>query len=389
MGEPYRISAIIPLFNGEAYIGKSIDSLLGQSIPIDEIIIIDDKSTDQSLATVRALKKGNEKIKIFHNSINKGSSYSRNLGIKKSSGNYLLFLDQDDYISPDFVKEILGHLIKVPSEMEVAAIHTSYFIVDDHGCNPIFSSVEAIDPDEFLGYQFVRNRILSNSGTVVKKSILKQVGVFDESLKFSQDWDLWLRIGRVGIFNYLPKPLTYIRRHKDNTSNNIDGFLRDEKSILKKYDLKFIESQISGRRLSNYLNSLSFISILLRLGEYEIIEDRLKKINPDDNSQTEHHFYFGLHYYYLRKLEMAVLSFNQVSSDSSYYHSAQNNLSAIYILKNDKKSAYRVLNKLLKNKPNFQDALHNLKLLDSLVLESSRAKITTRPLRNILYSYRG
>ena len=242
----FKVSAIVPLFNGEQFISESIESLLSQTCPIDEIIVIDDKSTDQGLEKVQKLAEANQTIKLLRNSSNKGSSHCRNIGIKESSGDYVLFLDQDDYLCANFNDEVRNYLRKQQSN-EIVGIHTSYFIIDENGDNSTEYSDKQIQPDEFLGYQFVRNRILSNSGAVIKKNVFEKAGLYDESLKFSQDWDLWLRIGRIGTFCYLDKALTFIRRHSKNTSARIDGFLTDEKRILEKYDLEFIKKTISSR----------------------------------------------------------------------------------------------------------------------------------------------
>ena len=90
----FRVSAIVPLFNGERFISQALESLLSQTQPIDEIIVIDDKSTDRGLEKVQKLTEANETVKLLKNSENKGSSHCRNLGIKESSGDYVLFLDQ-------------------------------------------------------------------------------------------------------------------------------------------------------------------------------------------------------------------------------------------------------------------------------------------------------
>ena len=382
----FKLSAIVPLFNGEQFISESIESLLSQTHPIDEIIVIDDKSTDRGLEKVQKLTETNETVKLLKNSENKGSSHCRNLGIKESSGEYVLFLDQDDYLAPSFIDETKNHLNQ-HSGKEVAGLHTSYFIVDEKGEITAETSYKEIHSEEFLGYQFVRNRILSNSGTVVKKSVLEQTGFYDESLKFSQDWDLWLRIGKLGIFSYLKKPLTHIRRHSNNTSSEIDGFLEDEKRILKKYDLGFIKELICKRNFSIYSNLVDYISILFRLDHWKSITKELEQLNKEYRDHYDHHFYFGLLHYNEEKWSEAIKCFQKIPFSSRYFYSAQNNLAASFILIKDLKSAKKILNEILLQKPNFQDAEHNLKQTSPKGRRALNLKITTRPLRSSLYQY--
>jgi glycosyltransferase involved in cell wall biosynthesis len=381
-----NISAIVPLFNGEQFISEALESLLSQTHPIDEIIIIDDKSTDQSLEKVQKLIETNETIKLLKNSSNKGSSHCRNLGIKESSGDYVLFLDQDDYLAPSFIDETNNHLNQHRGK-EVAGLHTSYFIVDEKGEITAETSYKEIQPEEFLGYQFVRNRILSNSGTVVKKSVLEQTGFYDESLKFSQDWDLCLRIGKLGMFSYLKKPLTHIRRHSNNTSSKIDGFLSDERTILQKYDLEFIRQSIDCRKLSAYENEMAFLSILHRLGSLGKLELELSKTKKSHPEHSDHHFYKGLINHQAGNLVEAIKSFGKIRPQSEYFQPALNNMAALHILANDLEKAVELLSKITSERPDYQDAMSNQMLACSENPRHYDPIITTRPLREALYSY--
>ena len=105
-------SIIVPTYNSENYINKCIDSIQSQKISKKEyeIIIVDDFSKDRTLKICKKLKKKNNYIKIIHNKINMGVSYSRNIGIKKSGGKYIIFLDSDDELkknSLNYIKRIL------------------------------------------------------------------------------------------------------------------------------------------------------------------------------------------------------------------------------------------------------------------------------------------
>ena len=381
-----RVSVVIPLFNGERFIDEAIASLTGQSHPPTEIIVIDDKGTDRGAEMVRSLADENKIIKLFQNEANKGSSFCRNLGIKKSKGDFVLFLDQDDYLGPSFIEEV-GLLLQTEREEEASAVHTSYYIVDQGGENPMKVACTEIKPDEFLGYQFERNRILSNSGVVVRKSILRKAGLFDENLKYSQDWDLWLRIGKFGNFYHLGKPLTFIRRHEANTSRRIEGFLEDERDILGKHNLDFIRESVFLRRLSPYENKVSFLGILHRLGEFRKLKDELSSIQVKYPDLSDHRFYAGLLEYCEKRFEEAVQSFGMIIPSSRYYHSARNNLGALLILLGDYRKAIETLAPLTRERPEYQDASKNHELAVEGLSVDHGPIITTRPLREALYCY--
>ncbi len=382
----FNISAIVPLFNGEQFISEALESLLGQTQPIDEIIIIDDKSTDRGLQKAQKLADANETVKLLRNSSNKGSSRCRNLGIKESSGDYVLFLDQDDYLAPSFIEETNNHLNQHTGK-EIAGLHTSYFIVDEKSEITAETSYKEIQPKEFLGYQFVRNRILSNSGTVLKKSVLEQTGLYDESLKFSQDWDLWLRIGKHGKFSYHKKTLTYIRRHANNTSKAIDGFLNDEKIILKKYNLEFIRKTIFQRKLSRYDNEVSFLSILYRMDNLQILKKTIDRLELDYPIFFDQYFFKGLLLLKELNINDAIESFEMIIPSSKFYLPAQNNIASIYILQGDHTRACKILEFITRERPDYQDASKNYISARKKYYFTPKPIITCRPLRDALYSY--
>ena len=382
----FKVSAIVPLFNGERFISESVGSLLSQTHPIDEIIIIDDKSTDRGLEKVLKLTEINSTVKLLRNSVNKGSSHCRNLGIKESSGDYVLFLDQDDYLCSNFNSEVREHLGKNQNK-EVAGLHTSYFIVDEKGEKTAETSYKEIQPEEFLGYQFVRNRILSNSGAVIKKSILEQTGFYDESLKFSQDWDLWLRIGKTGMFSYVKKPLTYIRRHSSNTSSKIDGFLSDEKRILRKYNLEFIQKTIFQRKLSRHDNEVSFLCILYRTDNLQILKKKIDKLVSEYPNFFDHYFFKGLLFLKELKLNDAIESFEMIIPSSNFYLPAQNNIATSLILQGEHTKACKILECLTSERPDYQDANKNYALAQKRNHVTQQPIISTRPLRKNLFLY--
>lgn len=101
------ISVIIPAYNSELYIERAIKSILSQKYNNLELIIIDDASKDSTLERCTYFSKVDSRIKVIHLEENRGVSYARNLGIDTASGEYLIFVDSDDYISSDFISNLL------------------------------------------------------------------------------------------------------------------------------------------------------------------------------------------------------------------------------------------------------------------------------------------
>lgn len=122
-----KISIIIPTFNYDKYIARAIRSCIEQSVPKTdfEIIIINDDSGD---STKYILESYGHWIQVIENSENKGLPYSRNRGIMSATGEYIVNLDADDYLHPDFLKICYLYMELNQSD----AVATDYFLVDDN-----------------------------------------------------------------------------------------------------------------------------------------------------------------------------------------------------------------------------------------------------------------
>lgn len=185
-------SVIIPLYNKEAYIQQTIDSILNQSFTDFELIIVDDASTDDSL--VLAKKYTSEKIIFIKHAKNKGLAATRNTGIKQASSSYITFLDADDYWKPNFLKTI-HELIISYSEARIFA--TNYdedwkgkILVPNNGTNNL--------PRDFSGYiDFFKlnigQGIYCHGSVCFHRELFEKIGLYNEQIEFSEDIDFNIR----------------------------------------------------------------------------------------------------------------------------------------------------------------------------------------------------
>lgn len=118
-----KVSVIVPVYNTEKYLRRCLDSLVNQTLDDIEIIIIDDKSPDNSALIIDEYKeKHDNKIKVIHNKNNKGIGYNRNIGIKKSSGKYVVFVDSDDYLDKDNLEKMYDYSEKNKTDITVCML---------------------------------------------------------------------------------------------------------------------------------------------------------------------------------------------------------------------------------------------------------------------------
>lgn len=188
-----KFSVVIPLYNKEKYIEATIRSVLGQSCQEFEVLVVDDGSTDGSLALAEAF--ASDRVHIIRQE-NQGVSVARNTGIEHASGEFICFLDADDQWRPEYLATIDALTNQYPeSDMFVTAyavnmgggkVHYSTRLEPETGCVPSYWLTLA------RGYDFVWT-----SATVIRRETLIRAGLFKPGEKIGQDLDMWARVARI------------------------------------------------------------------------------------------------------------------------------------------------------------------------------------------------
>ncbi len=120
------ISVIIPSYNNEKYLSKCLDSILNQTYSNLEIIIVDDCSTDNSFSVLEKYSKKNKQIRVYKNNTNSGAGYCRNFGLRSAKGNYISFIDSDDYIEENFYEKLYSKIKEEDSDLAICDIYIRY-----------------------------------------------------------------------------------------------------------------------------------------------------------------------------------------------------------------------------------------------------------------------
>lgn len=208
-----KVSVIIPLYNQKQFIGDAINSVLNQTYSSTEIIVVNDGSTDNPFST---LEKYKGSITII-NQKNKGLAGARNAGIKYSSGEYIQFLDADDFLNKDKIKLQLEF-----SKIQEAILSYCEIAQYDNDSNHSYLGYIGEVEDMFSClYNFWQPYPLPVHSLLVKREIFKKFGLFDEELKACEDRYFLSRIAAAGIkFNYFPFIGGFRRIHKCNMNKD-------------------------------------------------------------------------------------------------------------------------------------------------------------------------
>jgi len=183
-----KITVIVPVYNRQHTIKRTIDSILSQSYKAEEIIVVDDGSTD---GTGEILKGYGDRITCLHLPQNSGPSRARNLGIKHARTEWIAFMDSDDCWDRDKLKRQVEYLKKYPFYEIMQS--EEIWIRKGVRVNPCKHHKKPIG---WIWEQSLERCLVSPSGVLVKKALLEQYGMFDESLPACEDYDLWLKISR-------------------------------------------------------------------------------------------------------------------------------------------------------------------------------------------------
>ncbi len=250
------VSIVIPVFNAEKTIYNCINDVLNQTFKNFEIVIINDGSTDNSLQICNDFALRDERIKIFSN-MNHGVSYSRNYGIKKSQGRYLVFVDSDDRCP----NTMLETLLKFNNGEFVLSNISDYYKNSLHSENDIYAYEGQYLLSEFLEKVFVFNNIKHFTGAIYAKLfdllIIKNNKIFfDENLNYAEDF-LFI----VTYLKFAPKikiiPITtyhytiYVKNsltQKNFHNTDVYNFWKQRVYVYKKYE------ELMSSFCRNYIN---------------------------------------------------------------------------------------------------------------------------------------
>lgn len=195
-----KVSAVIPCFNQGNFIDDAVNSLLTQSFAVDEIIIINDGSTD-SFTNQKLKNYDKPRTKVIVTA-NQGLAAARNLGIKTATGDYIIVLDADD----EFDKSFVYKAVNILNTDKKIAVVSSWVI--GFGSNDFFWKMKGGASGDFL---YKNNSV---SAAIFRKSVWEMVGGYDEMMVYGgEDWDFWIKITGLGFkIHIIPEPLFFYRQ---------------------------------------------------------------------------------------------------------------------------------------------------------------------------------
>ncbi|MBD2385715.1 glycosyltransferase [Cylindrospermum sp. FACHB-282] len=218
-----NITVIIPAYNSEKTIKRTIESVLNQTVSNFELIVINDGSQDSTLDIISQLNDTRIKVFSFDNA---GGNVSRNRGLNLAVGEFVSFLDADDIWKAD---KLASQLIALQENPQAAVAYSWTDYIDENDEIVLSGTHIAVNGDVYENL-LVTNFLENGSNPLIRREALIALGGFDESLSAAQDWDMWLRLACKFEFVCVPSVQILYRISSNSVSSNL---VRQEKACLK------------------------------------------------------------------------------------------------------------------------------------------------------------
>lgn len=246
------VSVIIPTHNRKEWLVEAIHSVIAQTVEVSEIIVVDDNSSEDIVACVKESFPA-QNINVIRNTANLGPGASRNIGVSKSSGKYIAFLDSDDIWVANKIEKQLAVFHQLGESIGFVG----------GGCDYMNAAGEKngniTHPPSHAGYEdFIFQIKMPGSGSnnLILKSAFDEVGGFKENLKRAEDKHLWLKLLKSYQVGYVPEVTATIRIHSTERLHS------DERITLS--NRLEVDSEIENPTLRKKAEAFSYYAVFLR-----------------------------------------------------------------------------------------------------------------------------
>ena len=293
------VSAVIALYNGEEHIIDAIESILAQTVQVQEIIIVDDGSSDNSSQVIDDYLAESQSacsiVKKFSQP-NKGQGSARNKGVAEATGELIGFLDQDDTWEPTHIAEMVSNFTNRPT---LGWVYTDFNEIDEstrYIRRQFLAKHKYIPPQNSLFSLISQDLMMLPSASLIRRKALIAVNGFDSQFRGYEDDDLFIRLFVDGWdFQYIPSGLVNYRIHQNNSSRNLSfpqsrmKFYRKYKNFFDRdseYFHKFFFNHLAPRIISSNIQDAAIAARSHNEPARKFASDSLKEIFED----TGHNF---------------------------------------------------------------------------------------------------
>lgn len=278
-----RFSVIIPLYNKAPYVHKAVQSVLSQTFSDYEVIIVDDGSKDNSAEIVLQVIEGHENCRLLKQE-NAGVSMARNNGVAASHGDYLCFLDADDWWEPSFLEEMSILIEEFP---EAGIYGVNYTIVNETKQKTRVAKIGVEDGfvkgyiNYCKAYASTMYMPLTSISVAIPRRVFEEVKGFPPGIKLGEDFLLWIRIALSYPVAFLNKPLAYYNQDVDVANRGTNHLYEPSEHML--WNLSFLEPlELTDKDYKHLVDQLRVYGLMPYLIDKRTTEAARKELEKVD-----------------------------------------------------------------------------------------------------------
>lgn len=269
MEEKY-VSIVLPTYNRAHSILKSVESILRQTYPYWELLVIDDGSTDNTKEIIADIAASDTRVRYFGQLQNRGVSAARNEGIRLAQYEYIAFQDSDDIWKEDKLQKQMRIFEDNP---EVGMVYCSYEGIKADG-------TRVVVPDVSVGVQNLQGRmydrlllgnVIGGPTAVIRKDCLEKCQVegqyFDENLTCLEDWELFLRIARHSELGFAAEPLLTADIHEGGVSSRVGGYFHARCVMVARHKEALLKYGIFNQAVEQILMMAKHMGVFDQVGQ--------------------------------------------------------------------------------------------------------------------------
>ena len=247
-GSNDKISVIIPTYNRAHTLTKAIRSIQDQTHPVDEIIIVDDASSDNTEQIVGMID--DDRLLYFRLEKNRGAGGARNYGVSQAKNGIIAFLDSDDVWHPDKLEKQITHMM---SHLEYNLVYSAY--VRHYPSSDLIVPNMTGDnlPEGYILSDLLFENTVSTQTILMTKSLFEEAGGFDEALRSLEDWDLAIRCAKLGPLGFVPEVLVDADYLDDALTSNMDEYFKSRCVMMKKYRQEYLDTETFNKTAGSIL----------------------------------------------------------------------------------------------------------------------------------------
>lgn len=204
-----KVSIVIPVYNGSNYLREAIDSALAQTYKNMEVIVVNDGSNDGG-KTEEIAKSYDDKIRYFFKE-NGGVASALNLGIREMTGDYFSWLSHDDVYLPN---KLEAQVFALRNETVPVILYGDYYLINGKSKVTGLRGIRHLPPEQFL-YSIITSFPVNGCTTLIPRSCFDEVGFFNDQLRTTQDYEMWVRLSQKYKFVHIGKALIQSRIHME------------------------------------------------------------------------------------------------------------------------------------------------------------------------------